>query len=274
MADTILKGTTDPLLQHESIDWDPSCGYTREQEWKGLSYAEMEAKTNLYNYYGINTKINYDKGVATLTTHDATGNVLIDQWELVVTKEQPDVYDSPQIRKLLNDYSEEDIDSIMQALSLYSDPTQTWATAIASYGSVDPEAGAIFKSFFNLKRMNHTNYMRSKYILRHTTNAPNRWQGNVANDNCERLYSQAAFLSEVQSTSLWVFPMPGYLASAIVSYLTEVQASFPNTDKFGGFSWSWYKERSGAGTQANNRVGIVTEYMLDQWSLKLYGDLI
>jgi len=111
-----------------------------------------------------------------------------------------------------------------------------------------------------------TTFVRGKYVLRHTTSAPSDYSANVADFNVERIYSIAQLLSEVEDSSLWILPLPGYLAYKINSY--SAPAAYPASYLFGAL-----KMRSAATTAAMGRVEITTEYLIDTWPTHTYGTL-
>jgi hypothetical protein len=112
--------------------------------------------------------------------------------------------------------------------------------------------------------MGVTEFMRGKYRLRHTTNAPARWGANVADFNVEKIYSIAQLIAETQNLNLWVLPLPGYLAYKILNYAVPDLTATPWR------VWGALKMRSNAVTAANNRVDIQTEYLIDAISENLY----
>src|SRR5690606_6075756 len=105
-------------------------------------------------------------------------------------------------------------------------------------------------------------YASYNYVLRHTTNVSNRWNVNIADINVNRLYTTAQLLSEAQNAGLWNYPLPPRLAYKINAIAVPTVQS--------GYLWSWLKSASSEASAANNRVNIVTEYALDQWSTDLY----
>ncbi len=108
-----------------------------------------------------------------------------------------------------------------------------------------------------------TSFLRGKYVLRHTTNAPSNYATNVADWNVEKIYSIPLLLSECQSPSYWIMPLPGYLAYKINNYRVPTLR--------GNYAWGGLKTRSGAITAARGRVEITTEYIIDAWPIHTYG---
>jgi hypothetical protein len=109
-----------------------------------------------------------------------------------------------------------------------------------------------------------TNFLRGKYVLRHQTNAPNNYNTNVADFNVEKIYSIAQLLTECQSTSLWIMPLPSYLAYKITNYPIPAYMR-------ANYMWGALKTRSSAVTAARGRVEIQTEYLIDAIAIHTYG---
>lgn len=107
-------------------------------------------------------------------------------------------------------------------------------------------------------------FVRGKYVLRHTTNVPSDYGANVSDWNIEKIYSIAQLLSEAESSSLWILPLPGYLAYKIANY--PAPPSLPSS-----YQWGALKLRSNASTAAYGRIEISTEYLIDAWPIHTYG---
>jgi len=108
-----------------------------------------------------------------------------------------------------------------------------------------------------------TNFLRGKYVVRHHTNAPSNYASNIADFNVEKIYTISQLLSECQSTSLWIMPMPGYLAYKILNYPVPVHMR-------NNYMWGALKTRSNAITAARGRVEINTEYLIDAIAIHTY----
>ena len=146
-----------------------------------------------------------------------------------------------------------------------SDGSMLWESITSSItGGIGPTNLLQFKYFVDDYFRGRTNFVHGKYLLRHTTSAPNTYADNVADFNVEKIYSIAQLLSECQNGSLWIFPLPGYLAYKILSYPVPI-AMPPN------YVWGALKMRSGAVTAARNRIEITTEYLIDACPKHTYG---
>lgn len=120
-----------------------------------------------------------------------------------------------------------------------------------------------FKYFADDYLRGRTNFIRGKYNLIHTTYAPADYAANVADFNVEKTYTIAQLLSEAQSNSLWIFPLPGYLSYKILN--VAIPASMlPN------YIWGAVKESSSAVTSTRNRIEIQTKYLIDACPLHTY----
>ena len=108
-------------------------------------------------------------------------------------------------------------------------------------------------------------YAMSSYVLRHTTNVGARSTWNVSDSNVDRIYTKDKLLTECQSTALWTNPLPTRLATKIEALDTNRPSD--KTD----YLWGWLKRGSTESTEANNRIGVTTEYWLDQWSQHEYA---
>jgi hypothetical protein len=89
------KGYSGPLQQLYESSFDPSSGYTRNAEYKALDWTSAVTLGNYFTSLGMSVKLKNENGVSTLTLTDATGNYVIDKWELSVDKEQPDMFENP-----------------------------------------------------------------------------------------------------------------------------------------------------------------------------------
>lgn len=125
-------------------------------------------------------------------------------------------------------------------------------------------ASAALKFFFDEYARGRTNYAHGKYVLKHTTIAPQTYQANVTDFNVEKIYSIPQLLSEAQSSTLWILPLPGYLAYKILAYPVPVNMS-PN------YQWGALKMRANAVMCAKGRIEISQEYLIDAIAVPTYG---
>lgn len=276
---TTLRGTKAPLLQWFEANFDPTSGFTYRSEYRGHDYDQMAALSNSFTAAGVSAVLRNQAGISTLTLTDATGTVVVDKWELSVDEERPSIFENPIFLQTISGAANKSLLLTLMRSALQNGDASTSAwDALVHFPLDDPEGDSPFvtaiqgvdpvklKQYFDDYNLGVTNYIRGKYRLRHTTNAPARWNANIADFNVERAYTIAQLLNEVQNGSLWVLPLPGYLAFKISNYfVTSLGSPVRSNYTFGAF-----KCRSNAVTAAYNRVEIVTEYIIDMINTNLY----
>jgi hypothetical protein len=265
---TTLRGTKTPLLQWFESNFDPNAGYTYRSEYQGTDYPQMVALSNSFTAAGVSAVLRNQSGIATLTITDATGVVVIDKWELGVDEERPSIFENALFLAVVNAAANPSrVITMMRNALQNGDPVNSaWATLAADSNFIAASAGASqtkLQQYFDDYNLGVTNFIRGKYRLRHTTNAPNRWQVNIADFNVERAYTISQLLAEAQNGALWVLPLPGYLAYKILNYAVPTARA--------NYSFGAFKLRSNACTAAYNRVEITTEYIIDQINTNLYS---
>jgi hypothetical protein len=258
------RGTLLALLQSETWDFDPARGYIHRLTYKGASQGLMLALQQDYVRAGIACRLVYNQGgTATFEVEDATMQYTIDVWQLLGNEESRDGLTHPNLAAAIianGDDPDKLIASARQHLEQKDDPPSLFAV-----GGDFHFAPAALQRFYSLQTRGSTEYWRGQYVLRHTTNAPNRWDSNIADFGVDRIYTPAQLLSEVQNSGLWIVPLPGRLAYKL--------ASIPTPTFLSDYQWGWKKGASTETTAANNRVEIATEYVLEQWSTDYYAPL-
>lgn len=267
----ILRGTKAPLLQWFEANFDPTSGYTYNSEYRGHDYDQMAALSNSFTALGISATLRSQFGITTLTLRDATGTIVIDKWELGVDEERPSIFENPLFLSFVNAAANPGrVITMMRNALQNGDPLNSaWDTLAADTNFTAASAGANLgklKQYFDDYNLGVTNFIRGKYRLRHTTNAPARWNANIADFNVERAYTIAQLLNETQNQTLWILPLPGYLAYKISNYYVGALGSPVRTN----YSFGAFKLRSNAVTAAYNRVEITTEYVIDMINTNLY----
>lgn len=224
---------------------------------------------------------------------------LTDKWEVGVDAERPDLCENPNFIYSCNAYDTPTGVNISQQILQHVRTTAAsgkatwhdfWKTAriagltnpngtpllytgglqatVADYliliGNNFPTQYANFRLFVNDYLRGATNFARDKYILKHTTLAPNTYAANVADFNVRKIYTISQLLSEAQSTSLWILPLPAYLAYRIANY--PAPSPIPANYQFGAL-----KSGSPAVNTAAGRIEISTEYLIDAWPIHTYG---
>jgi hypothetical protein len=95
-------GYSGPLQQWYETNFDPTSGYTNRVEYKGMDWNQAQSLANYFSALRISVNLKNEHGVSTLTISDATGNYVIDKWELSVDREQPDMFENPLFLSLIN----------------------------------------------------------------------------------------------------------------------------------------------------------------------------
>lgn len=278
---TTFRGTKAPLLQWFESNFDPSSGFTYNSEYVGHDYDRMQALSNSFTAVGVTASLRFDKGVATLRLSDATGTVVIDKWEVDVDEERPSIFENPIFLNTISGAANRSLllTKMRNALQNGDPLNNSWDALLAEKSDstttpptvsfTDAAAGvnlAVLKQYFDDYNLGVTNFIRGKYRLVHTTNAPARWNANISEFNVERAYTIAQLLIEAQNQTLWVLPLPGFLAFKILNYYTTALGSPVRNN----YSFGALKLRSNACTAAYNRVEIRTEYIIDQVNTNLY----
>jgi hypothetical protein len=305
MANPVLKGTGAPLLQFWEVDFSPTQGGKLIKEYKGIDIGQMSALCNSLSATHSG-KLRYEKNVATLTleTTNLSGGIpgginspvssITDKWEIVVDQEKPELFENKnflgQVTTMDATFGVAASQQLIQAIrQIATSGTQANAwknlldtirvTPVVDASGTPLVSGAMLmdvvpgaylagmKYFFDDYVRGRTNFLKGKYLLRHTTSAPSEYGPNQADFNVENIYTIAQLLTECQSTSLWYLPLPGYLAYKILSY--PVPANMPPN-----YVWGALKCGSGAVTAARNRVEITTEYLIDACPKHTYGLIV
>lgn len=223
----------------------------------------MQNLANDFGSNGIEYEITYQNGIATMRTVDTTGNVTIDVWEITVSRKSSSVFASPVVKANVSDndwhvlaymYVKEIIDPT-EAVKQLNNTTPKPTTAYTVPDIITPSATQ--RLFSKTMTANDSDaFFQDEYSLRHTTNASNRGYYNVANINVNCIYTQAQFYSEITNGNYWIFPAPVEILgdlSSIFNSLGTAPANFINGALKGG---------SSRVTTANNRVNIITEYLI------------
>ncbi len=95
-------GYSGPLQQWYDTNFDPTSGYTNRVEYKALDWSTAQNLANYFTALGVSANLRNENGCSTLTITDATGNYVIDKWELSVDREQPDMFENPLFLSLMN----------------------------------------------------------------------------------------------------------------------------------------------------------------------------
>jgi hypothetical protein len=250
-------------LQEITYDFGPATGYLVRSQYEGANQATMLALQQDEVRAGVACALTYHKGgKVSLGVNDSTQQYAIDVWEIVDNRENPSGFAHPTVLQILNRYANPT--AIVAALK---DLVQTSAdydiTTNAALLALSDEDFDTLGDFVVLAQQGQGEYRRQQYVVRHTTNVSNRWGVNVADFGIDEIYSTAQLLTEVQSTALWILPLPPRMVYKI--------GAIPFPPAVEGYEWGWLKDGSTETSAANNRVNIVTEYSLDQWPFTYYA---
>lgn len=259
MPTPTLRGTLQPQVERQRFRFDPTRGIVAETNYTGIGLAEMESLANQYAFNGVAYDLVIEKGVARLVANDATLDNPIDNWEILGNAERKDLFQNPLWGNLISD---DQLALIQQHLENNDKPS----VAFADSGLTSLAGGVVQRAYARYQAGNQefeNDAYGGGYVLKHTTNVPNRWTRNIADTNVGRIYSTSQLLTEVNSAILWTFPIPNRL------YYKINNIPVPTLREY--FQWGWKKSRSDEDTTANNRVNITTHYVLELWSMDDYG---
>lgn len=278
---TIVRGDASSQLQRQIFDFDPTRGWNVISEYEGASQTILSALAQQYAAAGIACRLILEKDKGSIEAHDATQQYTLDTWQIVGNDESRDVLSHPTVLRICSDdqvayirYSINSLDTTKpvagQIAKIFTDPGWIAPTLSA------PDQATMAR-FVGLVLRGSTDYRHAQYVLRHTTNAPNRWpsgsQGNwpanIAIRNVERLYTTSQLISEVVNAQ-WILPLPGEMQYTIQQITSVAPIGVQPNITPTGYLWSWLKSPSSTTTAANNRVEIATEYTLELWSTDDY----
>lgn len=221
----------------------------------------MENLAEIYKDSGIEYEITFQNGMVTMRTIDTTGTITIDVWEITASRINASVFGSPRV---IANVSTNDLKVLTRA---YLDGT-TPADAVTALNGTTPPPSPLYtepdtvtdsptkRLYEKVKNGEEATFLLDQYSLRHTTNASNRGFFNVADVNVNRIYTQFQLYTEIKNASDWIFPAPQEIIGALDAIffgLGTPPAHFISGALKGGSSRI---------TAAQNRVNIVTEYLL------------
>jgi hypothetical protein len=294
----IKRGSDEPLLQKQSFSNDQTGGGSYTEEWRGISTAKMTAKWNGLVYTCRKATMEWKNDVASATFEwsggtDGAGSlnskaVTQDRWECPEPKSEKDLLTHPQLIYAINSQLSPtatqlyDILFIMRqyAEKAKSNPSsdsaeKTFRDALEDYldtqGLSSPPltlySSTNFLRLWHLYANDQTHYQSSQYALRHTTSAPNGWALNVADLNCNCIYTTSQMLAECGNSSLWNFVLPGRLDFKLSAASSAFAAVTPTR---ANFQIGWLKSASAESAVGRGRIEIQTGFVLDQWSTDVY----
>jgi len=291
------RGLGTAYCQRQTGRFSPTNGWTFDQDFRGLSLPVMQNLANQYGNAGIEFELTYQNGIATLRTQDTTGNVTIDVWEINANQVTVNWLKNPLLLANLyavaaaytgssdqnvldwnvtrfcglmaagieNNQSPFDTTkpaTIADATGVFS--SKNFFDGTFSFGSISSTVYLPIFRAYQRAQAGQDVFFADQYTLRHTTNASNRGYYNVADSNVNAIYTQAQFITEITNSGFWIFPAPNEIIGALNSIFTGLGTAPTNYLK------GALKGGSSRVTAANNRVNIVTEYKLFNWSTDDY----
>lgn len=252
-----INGTLRPVRSSVDISYDPTRGRITAEEWTsaGANLFGMAAECER-NRIAYTLKSNPVKSTISITSTAALGGItslVVDTWQLVSNELQNDIKQHEEFRALTTIEKA----AIFNALSdiQAGDATVTVEAFTAAFG-------AIPGAFLGHLVSGTTHYAVNQYVLRHTTNVSNVYEGLDTDDGSGQIYTNDQLFLEIQSAG-WTFPCPSRITRKITGITTGQVAHT-------GYQWGWLKKGCTETTSANNRVDISSEYWLAEWSMLLY----
>lgn len=244
----ILRGTVDPKLQRYSVQYSPVSGYNRQYDYKGFGESLMQSLMDTWTEIGCEATLSGEHDVYTLQVRDSTGETTLDSWQIQQLDERPNCLSNP--RHISNTTQEE-----REIIRYWLDnPTENQSPA---------GLGAYALRLYYRMAEGATEFVRSIYILRHTTNAPSNYSANIADKNVDCIYTTEQLLQETQNSFSWRLPLP----PAMAYFIDHVD--FPDTRDY--YINGWLKRGASRTTAANFRQEISTEYWMGQISTDEYA---
>ena len=265
MPTPIYTGNTYPAQQRYVEKWSPVTGYHRSFELEGHSAEHARAVMSQYINSGYEVTLTLLPDVAQLEIQevsgagDPNGTPTLDVWQIAQSDENKSNLENPNNVSALLD--QHDKRKLRQALSSQE---SNWDTVYSRLHDTANEAA--LERLYTRMLNGATQYVMSRYILKHTTNAPIYHAGiNISDINVDRIYTFDQVLDETQSGSYWLLPLPPAFATTlghVNTYLTPYDASY--------YQRGALKRGANRVTNANQRQDITTEYWFGQWNYEDY----
>lgn len=258
------RGTLNPQEQNYTYDYDPSTGGKQTYEYDTFSESKAVALANANIANRVPTKYRFEHGKATVVLQDSNFPG-IDTWQIIANETQKSRWDHPAMLALLQYGGDPTADVYGKAIRVLRNgiDARTPFSSLASDPDISSLACPYLNNVYNLFLKGSDVYPSSQYVLRHTTNVGNAYNSNIADAYVDCVYSVNQLLSEVENSSLWIFPLPGELRYFIYTMIPPAYNP--------GYKWGWLKRSATRTTAAFNRVDLTTEYWLEQWEQTQLG---
>jgi len=275
MPTPIIRGTLDPKLQRETYKFDPQSGDSLVQTFENFSAEQMQVLADDARRKGVAYEITRQFDHYTMVAQDTRGEITIDTWQVQQNEESPSIFTNP-----------------LNFIGLGWPGSAALGKSVATVMAQALKDGSVFEAawqklkddtgvehaappfdtdyqirFWQRVQQDQTQFYRSGYVLRHTTNVSNRYDRNVSDEYVDCIYSVSELLTECEDANLWVYPLPGRLSYKIQAIDADFQSRYPAP---ANYQWGWLKRGSTESTAANNRVDLTTEYWLAPWSTDEY----
>lgn len=263
MAAIEIRGTLTPQEQKYEYNYDPSTGGRLCYEYDTHSEAQAVALANSYIAQRIPTRYTLVHGAARVEVSDSNFPA-IDTWQILANEVQKSRWDNPEMLRILQygdgtDFYGDKIQILKQAI----DNRTKWSGLSSQFSTITGADLDYLSNVYNLVLRGSDVYPFSQYVLRHTTNVGNAYNSNIADVYVDKVYTNSQLLTEVQDSSLWIFPLPGEL-----QYFIQ---HLPVPSYQPGYLFGWLKRSATRTTSAFNRVDLTTEYWLEQWEQTQLG---
>lgn len=275
-------GTLGPITKPFTVRFDPRAGQILGLKNTGdisvllalAALAEAQGATGELVVSPVLSELTTETPIAGITINGVLiPEYVFDLWEMETNETSETIWSNPLIKANVS-YNDQAVIARAQAdgsslaaaaAVLTAEGTgANWTPPITTF--TVPTAGLPLQIYSMLQK-NQDAWGPFTYVLRHTSNVNPNSTYNTADFNVNHLYTFAQLLSEVQSTSLWTYPIPARLVTKINNIPTQsVPANEANY-----YLWSWKKSASREQLNAQFRVDIVTEYVLALWPTTLYA---
>jgi hypothetical protein len=261
----IIRGTGTPLQQEASQSYDPIHGWLYSYHFKGANVTQvLQLQTDYANLGMPSRLVAHQGGMVSLDVEDPTQQFTVDSWELVGSEINIDGFSHPTLLAIFAN-SPNAIASLRQDLENNKTVTQLKSDLAAvglSAGNV-----ATVSAFYSLAQAGSTEFRVAQYVVRHTSNLPNR--GTTAQaiytHGVNQIYTPAQGLADF-TASAWSPAMPTVIVNTI--------EAIPAPADIDRYQWGWLKGSPTFTSAANNRVDVKQEYTLYQWSTDYYTPLV
>lgn len=268
-----IRGTLQPKLQRQMVRYSPASGYLNQYDYRGIDSVWMRRLMQQWINLNCEVTLNVSHGIATLEVVDSTGEITLDEWQILQNDERPTSLVNPlNLAATADDVSDAGLpitgQDVLDAIAI------VMAAGECDLGTLKAANYKQLLAYFTtngmaasarlLQRMNSgaDSYYQSAYVLRHTTNASSRYEANVADFNVDRIYTVAQLLSEVTSDFYWRLPLPPQMEY----FINNLDFPTPRANYQNG----WLKRGASRSTAANFRIQLTTEYWMGQISTDEY----